>query len=247
MKKILAYLTLLCSLFCFVACASNTEETNTSPSSSISSSSSSKKKEDKSKEEKKKAEEAKKQEEAKKAEEARKAEEAKKLLENAESSVKNLEANQVSENIAGAEENVNKITDPAKKEELHHRIELVKNAINQRAEEARKQAQGEQSVQALEGNQVAENIAPAQEAVNQITDEGKKQELQTRINAVQNAINVRAAEAQRQQEAAAAAQAAAQQPAQAGGGYFKDYRGRWHRPNGQYASKAEIAAAGLQW
>lgn len=30
-------------------------------------------------------------------------------------------------------------------------------------------------------------------------------------------------------------------------GYKRDYRGRWHRPNGQYASKAEIAAAGLQW
>ncbi|MGT2771987.1 DNA/RNA non-specific endonuclease [Streptococcus marimammalium] len=31
------------------------------------------------------------------------------------------------------------------------------------------------------------------------------------------------------------------------GGYFRDNRGRWHRPNGQYASKAEIAAAGLPW
>ena len=30
-------------------------------------------------------------------------------------------------------------------------------------------------------------------------------------------------------------------------GYFKDYRGRWHRPNGKYASKKEIREAGLQW
>lgn len=31
------------------------------------------------------------------------------------------------------------------------------------------------------------------------------------------------------------------------GGYFKDSRGRWHKPNGKYASKKEIKAAGLQW
>ena len=30
-------------------------------------------------------------------------------------------------------------------------------------------------------------------------------------------------------------------------GYFKDYRGRWHRPNGKYASKKEIREAGLEW
>lgn len=31
------------------------------------------------------------------------------------------------------------------------------------------------------------------------------------------------------------------------GGYFKDSRGRWHKPNGKYASKKEIIAAGLTW
>ena len=30
-------------------------------------------------------------------------------------------------------------------------------------------------------------------------------------------------------------------------GYFKDSRGRWHRPNGKYASKKEIREAGLEW
>ena len=30
-------------------------------------------------------------------------------------------------------------------------------------------------------------------------------------------------------------------------GYTKDARGRWHRSNGQFASKAEIAQAGLTW
>ena len=31
------------------------------------------------------------------------------------------------------------------------------------------------------------------------------------------------------------------------GGYFRDSRGRWHRPNGKFASKKEIIAAGLTW
>ncbi|MBG9367514.1 DNA/RNA non-specific endonuclease [Streptococcus sp. NLN64] len=57
------------------------------------------------------------------------------------------------------------------------------------------------------------------------------------------------AEAQAQAAAQAQAEAAAQTAPEvsAGGGYTRDARGRWHRPNGQYASKAEIAAAGLPW
>ena len=31
------------------------------------------------------------------------------------------------------------------------------------------------------------------------------------------------------------------------GGYFRDKNGRWHRPNGKFASKKEIREAGLQW
>ncbi|HEO6800206.1 TPA: endonuclease, partial [Streptococcus agalactiae] len=63
-----------------------------------------------------------------------------------------------------------------------------------------------------------------------------------------------AAEAQRKQEEEQARLAAETQKKQetlvqeqTSQGYKRDYRGRWHRPNGQYASKAEIAAAGLQW
>ncbi|OTN89760.1 hypothetical protein A5819_002258 [Enterococcus sp. 7E2_DIV0204] len=48
-------------------------------------------------------------------------------------------------------------------------------------------------------------------------------------------------------EQAAAEKAVAEQANSNSTGYTKDYRGRWHRPNGQYASKTEIAAAGLSW
>ncbi|HDR3342101.1 TPA: hypothetical protein QCN85_005958, partial [Bacillus anthracis] len=65
----------------------------------------------------------------------------------------------------------------------------------------------------------------------------------------------KAEEARQAQEQAAAEeaarqaqeQAAQQAQQQAASGYSRDARGRWHRPNGQYASKAEIAAAGLPW
>nr|WP_244147242.1 DNA/RNA non-specific endonuclease [Streptococcus castoreus] len=59
--------------------------------------------------------------------------------------------------------------------------------------------------------------------------------------------------AEQERQAAEAAQVAEQQrqaelaQVQAQSGYTRDARGRWHRPNGQYASKAEIAAAGLPW
>ena len=122
-------------------------------------------------------------------------------------------------------------------------------------------AQAESAVQALENNQVTENIAPAQAAIANVADQGTKDRLTHRVGLVQNAITVReqqAAEAERARQAAAAEQerqAAAQQAQQqqtqnqtvSGGGYFRDARGRWHRPNGQFASKKEIANEGLAW
>ena len=122
-------------------------------------------------------------------------------------------------------------------------------------------AQAESAVQALENNQVIENIAPAQAAIANVADQGTKDRLTHRVGLVQNAITVReqqAAEAERARQAAAAEQerqAAAQQAQQqqtqnqtvSGGGYFRDARGRWHRPNGQFASKKEIANEGLAW
>ena len=122
--------------------------------------------------------------------------------------------------------------------------------------------QAEASVQALENNQVTENIAPAQAAIANVADQGTKDRLTHRVGLVQNDINVRAqqaAEAERARQAAAAEQArqaaAAQQAQQqqvqnqtvSGGGYYRDASGRWHRPNGQFASKKEIANIGLAW
>ena len=119
--------------------------------------------------------------------------------------------------------------------------------------------QAEAAVQALENNQVTENIAPAQAAIANVADQGTKDRLTHRVGLVQNAITVRAQQAEQARQAAAAEQArqaaAAQQTQQqqaqnqtvSGGGYYRDARGRWHRPNGQFASKKEIASIGLAW
>lgn len=105
--------------------------------------------------------------------------------------------------------------------------------------------QAEATVQQLENNQVQDYVAPAQAAVERVADENIKSKLVYRIGLVQNAINIKAQQAAERQ--ATENQIVEQQESVAAGGYFKDYRGRWHRPNGQYASKKEIANAGLAW
>ena len=77
-----------------------------------------------------------------------------------------------------------------------------------REEQARKEAEtkkiaGEanQAVQQLENNQVAENVSPAQAAVERVADPTTKSNLTDRIGQVQNAINQRAEEARLAEEA----------------------------------------------
>ena len=57
----------------------------------------------------------------------------------------------------------------------------------------------------------------------------------------------KAKEEQKQQETQAPAPAEEESQNSNTGGYFRDRKGRWHRPNGKYASKKEIREAGLQW
>ena len=132
-----------------------------------------------------------------------------------------------------------------KEKEQREKAEKEKKEKEQKeAEEAKKTNEAEQAVQALEGNQVTENVAPAQTAVEQVTDPTAKANFVHRIELVQNAINVRAQQAA---EASQQAQQQAQNQTISGSGYYKDINGRWHRPNGQFASKKEIANAGLAW
>ena len=151
----------------------------------------------------------------------------------------------------------------ARKRRKKNRNEKIKKSVKKKEAEAKQlAAQAESAVQALENNQVIENIAPAQAAIANVADQGTKDRLTHRVGLVQNAITVREQQAEQARQAAAAEQArqaaqqaqqqqAQQQQAQnqtvSGGGYYRDASGRWHRPNGQFASKKEIASIGLAW
>ena len=60
--------------------------------------------------------------------------------------------------------------------------------------------QAEAAVQALENNQVTENIAPAQAAIANVADQGTKDRLTHRVGLVQNAITVREQQAAAQEQ-----------------------------------------------
>ena len=195
----------------------------------------------------KKEENAKKEAEAKREKEAKEKEE-KEKAEKAEKEKKAKEEQERKEK----EEREKKAKEEQERKEKEEREK-------KEAEAKQLAAQAESAVQALENNQVTENIAPAQAAIANVADQGTKDRLTHRVGLVQNAITVRAQQAEQARQAAAAEQArqaaAAQQTQQqqaqnqtvSGGGYYRDARGRWHRPNGQFASKKEIASIGLAW
>ena len=96
------------------------------------------------------------------------------------------------------------------KEEQERKEKEEREKKEAEAKQLAAQAEAEAAVQALENNQVTENIAPAQAAIANVADQGTKDRLTHRVGLVQNAITVReqqAAEAERARQAAAAEQA----------------------------------------
>ena len=178
-------------------------------------------------------------------EKAEKEKKEKEQKEKAEKEKKEKEQKEKAEKEKKEKEQKEKAEKEKKEKEQKEAEEKEKKEKEQKeAEEAKKTNEAEQAVQALEGNQVTENVAPAQTAVEQVTDPTAKANFVHRIELVQNAINVRAQQAA---EASQQAQQQAQNQTISGSGYYKDINGRWHRPNGQFASKKEIANAGLAW
>ncbi len=189
----------------------------------------------------------------------------KEIENSAETAVKNLEKDQTQANLDLATSKVDAVTDADKKEKFQKRIATVKTAIEAKKEKELED-KAETAVKNLENNQSRDNIDDAKNKVNAVNNSTKKEAFNNRIKAVVSAIETKEAEeaaqaeearkaeeARQAQEQAAAEEAARQQAEaqqaqqQAASGYSRDARGRWHRPNGQYASKAEIAAAVLPW
>ena len=148
----------------------------------------------------KKEAEAKREKEAKEKAEKEKAEKAEK--EKAEKAEKERKAK---------EEQERKEKEEREKKAKEEQERKEKEEREKKEAEAKQLAdQAEAAVQALENNQVTENIAPAQAAIANVADQGTKDRLTHRVGLVQNAITVReqqAAEAERARQAAAAEQA----------------------------------------
>ena len=77
--------------------------------------------------------------------------------------------------------------------------------------------------------------------------EVKAAEEKAKKEAEEKEAQEKAKEEQKQQETEAPAPAEEESQSSNTGGYFRDRNGRWHRPNGKFASKKEIREAGLQW
>ena len=151
----------------------------------------------------KKEAEAKREKEAKEKAEKEKAEKEKKAKEEQE----RKEKEKAEKEKKAKEEQERKEKEKAEKEKKAKEEQERKEKEEQDKKEAEAKklaAQAEDAVQALENNQVTENIAPAQAAIANVADQGTKDRLTHRVVLVQNAITVRAQQAEQARQAAAA-------------------------------------------
>ncbi|MGT2802723.1 hypothetical protein [Streptococcus henryi] len=125
------------------------------------------------------------------------------IIDKADKAVKNLENNQIRENISDAQQITDRVKNDDKKADLNRRIQAVSNAITTRENDA------EVAVKNLENDQNRNNISEAQTKTGYVSDSEKNADLNRRITAVISAIESR--EAQEQAAAQQAAQAAQDQ------------------------------------
>lgn len=98
-----------------------------------------------------------------------------------QTSLTELEKTPSSQTLASLQESLANITDEAKKTEFQNRLNTVSTELTHIAA-------AETAVANAEGYQVPYNVDVAQTAINLITNEGKKAELQARIDVVAKAI-----------------------------------------------------------
>ena len=130
---------------------------------------------------------------------------------NDESAKKEAEAKREKEVKEKAEKEKAEKAEKEKKAKEEQERKEKEEREKKEAEAKQLAAQAEAAVQALENNQVTENIAPAQAAIANVADQGTKDRLTHRVGLVQNAITVREQQAEQARQAAAAQQAQQQQ------------------------------------
>ncbi len=102
---------------------------------------------------------------------------------------------------------------------------------------AKSESESKAKSESIEKKKESESIAASQSAESQSIADSE-----STANSISVDESTKASESYQQ-----AQQASISETPVSSSGYHRDYRGRWHRPNGQYASKVEIAQAGLAW
>ena len=147
----------------------------------------------------KKDENAKKEAEAKREKEAEEKEKSEK-----EKAEKEKKAKEEREKKAKEEQERKEKEDRDKKTKEEQERREKEERDKKEAEAKQLAAQAEAAVQQLENNQTQDNVAPAQAAIANVADQGTKDRLTHRVVLVQNAITVRAQQAEQARQAAAA-------------------------------------------
>ena len=91
------------------------------------------------------------------------------------------QANPSAEAVTNAQAAINKISDEAKKTDFQSQLDAV-------SAEVTNQTNAENAVKTAEDNQTSGNVAAAQAAIDVLTNQATKDQLQARLDAVSNAI-----------------------------------------------------------
>lgn len=91
------------------------------------------------------------------------------------------QANPSAEAVTNAQAAINKISDEAKKTDFQSQLDAV-------SAEVTNQTNAENAVKTAEDNQISDNVTAAQAAIDVLTNQATKDQLQARLDAVSNAI-----------------------------------------------------------
>ncbi|WP_438059183.1 peptidase [Streptococcus ruminicola] len=114
------------------------------------------------------------------------------------------QANPSAEAVTNAQAAINKISDEAKKTDFQSQLDAV-------SAEVTNQTNAENAVKTAEDNQTSDNVAAAQAAIDVLTNQATKDQLQARLDAVSNAIAVANTAQSTEQDTAASSNATVDQ------------------------------------
>ncbi len=103
-------------------------------------------------------------------------------IKDAEQAIEDAKNNLTQDNLDNAQDKINQITDPDKKQELQDKLDELQNKLD----EENKIKDAENALDNAENNLTQDNLDDAQDKINQVTDPNKKQELQDKLDELQN-------------------------------------------------------------